>query len=205
MADIPPMSSHQLEVCKQLTPMGKRLFRFIEFDDDEVLLAEIRKHVIGLIFIWLTGGFITIVLVLATMFLAVNTDTVGTLGVSSGESFQGAVMAIGLILGFFSIVVTLITSILYSSSAIFVTNEKIAEVTYVSLFHRRVIQLSIGNVEDATVVQRGILPHLFHYGSLLVETAGETKNPDFTFVPDPNRNSRIIIQAHEEYVEKHGN
>ena len=85
------------------------------------------------------------------------------------------------------------------------TDQKIAQVMYISLFNRKILQLGMGNVQDVNVSQKGILAHIFDYGSLIIETAGEMENPAFTYVPDPSTNSQIIIQAHQEYVEKHGN
>lgn len=202
------MSPHRLEACKQLTPTGARLFKYVEFDDDEELLKEVHKHPIGLIFIWLTGGLITAAIALVSIFLASQTDGASTSLGSAGtnnDTLRAIILLTGLLLGLASLVVTIITAILYESSRVFITNEKMAEVIYVSILNRRVTQLGVGNVEDVTVVQRGLLPRLFHYGSLQVETAGETNAPDFTYVPQPNEIAQIIVQAHETYVEKFGN
>lgn len=200
------MSPHKLEACKQLSPLGQRLFKYVEFDDDEEILAEVHKHPIGLIFIWLTGGFITATIVLVALLLTSgNLLTNLNLGNDSNGTFRALILLGALLFGGLAFVMTAITAFLYRSSTVFITSEKMAEVVYVSLFNRRVTQLGIGNVEDVTVVQRGVLPRIFHYGNLLVETAGETNAPDFTYVPGPNRISQIIIQAHEAYVEKFGN
>ncbi len=201
------MSRHRAEASARLSPIGRRLFRFIEFDDDEELLAEIRKHPIGLVFIVVTGVFIAVVLLIATMLLAFGLNGSGLEFGDGGGSgtLRAIVVSLGVILAVFAIVAMIISIILYRSSVVYVTNEKLAEVVYVSLFNRRIMQLGIGNVEDVTVIQKGILPHIFNYGNLIVETAGEIANPAFTFVPHPHENSQIIIEAHEEYVKKYGN
>jgi hypothetical protein len=200
------MSPHKAEACARLSPIGQRLFRFIEFDDNEELLAEIRKHPLGLFFVVATGMVISLLIGVATVALALNLGKLGV-GTVEGTGFlaRNIMVALGLLLAAFGIVATVVGAIIYRSSVVFITNEKIAEVVYRSIFNRRIMQLGIGNVEDVTVFQKGILPRLFDYGNMVVETAGELKNPAFTYVPIPQTNSRIIIEAHEEYVQKYGN
>lgn len=198
------MSPHKAAVCKTLSPAGQRVFPLVEFDEDEQMLTEVRKHVIGLIFIWLTGLFITAVIVIAISWFAMSLDGLG-FEIDNGETIKAILVGIALLLGVLSLVATLITSLIYRSNVVFVTNEKIAEVLYMSIFNRRVKQLGIGNVEDVTVIQKGILPRIFNYGSLVVQTAGEAENPTFTYVPRPDYVSRIMIEAHEHYVQQYGN
>ena len=199
------MSAHKAEVCATLSPMGQRLFRFIEFDDDEELIAEIRKHPIGLIFIIVTGVFITLAIIAGTSLLAYNLDSLGLGSVDGSSMLKSIILGIGIVLGLLGLLMTIITAVLYVSNVVFLTNEKLAEVVYISLFNRQIMQLGIGNVEDVMVKQKGILPRIFNYGSLIVETAGEIRNADFTYVPNPNMHGPQIVEAHEKYVEKYGN
>lgn len=197
------MSAHKEEVRRQLSPMGQKLFRFVEFDDSEQMLAEIRKHPIGLVFTVATGVFISFTIIIGLIVLALNLESLGfTL---DNTLARDLLVGLALVLGSFGIIATFIAAVLYTSNVVFVTNQKIAQVMYISLFNRKILQLGMGNVEDVNVSQKGILAHIFDYGSLVIETAGEMENPAFTYVPDPNTNSQIIIQAHQEYVEKHGN
>jgi len=200
------MSQHRAEASARLSPIGRRLFKFIEFDDDEELLVEIRKHPIGLVFIIITGLLIATVLLVATMLLAFGLDGFGLdIGEGGTGPLRGIIVGLGIVLSLFAILGMIISIILYRSNVVYITNEKIAEVMYVSLLNRRVMQLGIGNVEDVTVIQKGILPRIFNYANLIVETAGEIANPAFTFVPTPHENSNVIIEAHEGYVKRYGN
>jgi uncharacterized membrane protein YdbT with pleckstrin-like domain len=113
----------------------------------------------------------------------------------------GIIIAIVAVLVISMFVGTVIAAFIYKSSTIFVTSDKISEVVYKSIFNRVVTQSGIGNIQDVTVTQKGVLPRLFHYGNLLIETAGETVSPQFTYVPHPHSISRTVIQAHEDYVE----
>jgi hypothetical protein len=199
------MTPHKAEACARLSPIGQRLFRFIEFDDNEELITEIRKHPLGLFFIWVMGLFIAAAIIAATSLLALKLGDMGLGTIDGSGTIKTIIVGLGLLLGAFSVVMTVISSFIYKSSVIFVTNEKIAEVVYTSIFNRRIWQLGIGNVEDATVTQKGILPRLFNYGGIVIETAGEATNPAFAYVPRPNDYSQVIIRAHEQYVEKYGN
>lgn len=198
--------SNRLQTTARLSPMGRKLFKFIEFDKDEKLLLEVRKHPIGLFFIVVLGFGISFVIMIASAFFAqaINGGLLDGAGVAS-TSLRNIMLILGLILSILGIIMTGIIGMLYVRDVIFITDQKIAEVVYVSLFNRRTIQLNIGKVEDVAVAQVGVFPRIFKYGSLLIETAGETKNPEFPYVPDPYTVSQVIIQAHEEYVEKYGN
>ncbi|MCW1908825.1 MAG: PH domain-containing protein [Candidatus Saccharibacteria bacterium] len=198
------MSEHQLQEASHLSGIAKRLFKYIEFDDDEMMIREVRKHPIGLLFTWITGIFVLFVIMGITFFLSSQVKNVDSVNDSNG-AIQTIILFVGLVLSLLSVVATAISAWLYTSNVLYVTSEKIAEVRYLSIFNRRVTQLNIGKVEDLTVNQRGILPRIFNYGNILIETAGETTNPDFTYVPMPNDVSKSILQAHENYVEKYGN
>jgi hypothetical protein len=45
------------------------------------------------------------------------------------------------------------------------------------------------------------VPHLFNYGTLRVETAGEQSNFNFIYCPRPNAVAKLILEARERYVE----
>lgn len=195
------------ETASKLSGVGKRYFKLIEFDKDEQLICEIRKHPIGLFFIYFTG--IAIAIIMAIIFGVIGFTGVlpsileGT-DVGSG-SVQAVIAFVGLLFLVGIVVVMIIQAILYENNVIFVTSEKIAQVLYINLFNRKISQLSIGDVQDVTVTQKGILAHIFNYGVLVIETAGEQQNYTFTFVPDPYRYSKAIVGTHERNLKLFGN
>lgn len=205
MIDNADTKDHRAQAAKRLSPVGRQLFKYIEFDENEELLAEIRKHPIGAVFIFFTGIFIAAFLLFALIALSASLNTLGLESGDGDSVIKVILIAAGLVLAAIGLLVTAITLSLYRRNVVYVTNEKIAQVTYKSIFHREVVQLGVGKIEDVTVTQRGILPHLFNYGTLLIETAGELPNCSFAYVPKPHDNSHIIIEAHEAYVEKYGN
>ena len=98
-----------------------------------------------------------------------------------------------------------ISAILFTNNVIYVTSEKLAQVLYITLFNRKISQLSIGDVQDVTVTQKGILAHMFNFGTLVIETAGEQQNYTFTYIPDPYKHSKLIVGSHERNLVEFGN
>ncbi len=189
----------------QLSSSAKQAFRLIEFDSDETLLYEVRKHWFGLFLIYAVGTFISLVLIVVAMGAAVMTEEsdFGT-GVSL-TSLQMPVILICFIMAILAAVGTAIGAFLYRSNVILVTSEKLAQLLNITLFNRKISQLSIGDVQDVSVHQKGIFPHLFKYGTIVIETAGEQQNYTFTFTPFPYETAKVIVGAHEENLKLHGN
>jgi uncharacterized membrane protein YdbT with pleckstrin-like domain len=86
-----------------------------------------------------------------------------------------------------------------------VTTDSITQITQNGLFGRQVAQLSMDNLEDVTVTQDGIIPHMFNFGTLKVETAGERAKFQFPYCPDPNMHARKILEVHEHFLEERRN
>lgn len=187
-----------------LSAMGKRFFGLIEFDDDEELLLEIRKHPFGLFLILFSGTFVAFATLVATIGL-VSSGILEEFGFGVGGSVESIIALLGLTGAVVIGILTLIFAQLYRSNVVFITDEKIAQVLYITIFNRKISQLNIGDVQDVTVTQQGIFAHLFNYGTLVIETAGEQQNYTFSFVPKPYPVSKVLIGAHEANLKLHGN
>ncbi|MBA3758477.1 PH domain-containing protein [Candidatus Saccharibacteria bacterium] len=190
---------------QNLSTRAKSFFNMIEFDDNEELVWEIRKDPFGLFLIYFTGAAISAVIfsVLVLGALLFDTDFLG-LGIELG-SLRPIIIAIGFFLTVFSLVGTAIGAYLYQSNVVLITSEKVAQLLYKTIFDRKISQLSIGDVQDVTVTQKGVLARIFKYGTLVIETAGEQANYNFTFTPDPYETAKAIVGAHEENLKKYGN
>jgi hypothetical protein len=190
---------------QKLSHEGRKYFDLIEFDADEELVTEIRKDPVGLVMIFVTGLFVGLAIIIITA-IVVNMDLNDLLQSTNAAGNLKAIMTgLSFVLLVGTLIITLIAAYLYRSNVIFVTSEKIAQVLYTSLFHRKISQLSIGDVQDVTVTQNGILAHFFNYGTLVIETAGEQQNYTFSYVPDPYQTSKQIVGSHEFNLRKFGN
>ncbi len=190
---------------EELSARAKRFFDMIEFDENEVLVSEIRKHPFGLLIIYFSGAAISAIiftfLVLGPILF--TRDFLG-LGIELG-ALRPIIIGIGFLLTVGGLVGTAIGAYLYQANVVLVTSEKIAQLLYTSLFDRKISQLSIGDVQDVSVQQKGIFARLFNYGTLVVETAGEQNNYVFTYTPKPYETSKSIVNSHEENLKAYGN
>lgn len=189
-----------------LSGAGKTLFNNIEFDKEEQLLAEIRKHPVGEFFIFFIGSVFIIILSIIFFIMPSVLDGEGLSTVGVNQSTVALIAAmLGLLIVGGTIVVTIIRAYLYKSNVMLVTSEKVAQVLNPTLFKRKISQLSIGDVQDVTIKQDGFLPRFFNYGTIVIETAGEQENYTYSFAPDPYGKSKIIVGAHEENLKLYGN
>lgn len=185
----------------RLSHVGKRFFKLIEFDDKEELLLEVRKHPFGLFVIVLTSALIAATVIVATFILA-SSSFLSDINLDGGRKY---IALTGFILAVLVFLVTAIFAELYRSDVVYITNEKIAQVLYITLFNRKISQLNIGDVQDVTVTQKGVFARLFNFGTLVIETAGEQQNYTFTYVPHPSQAGRVIIESHEANAKLYGN
>lgn len=204
MHESPEELKNRQQAMGRLSREGKKFFKFIEFDAKEELVMEIRKHPFGLFLILLSGAFV--ILALFATLVAIGTFNFGEeLGVEQLNTYRPVAAIIMFLILLGTAIMTFIGAFLYISNVIYVTSEKIAQVLYLSLFNRKISQLSIGDVQDVTVSQKGIFAHFFGYGTLVIETAGEQQNYTFSYVPDPYTAARQIVGSHERNLELHGN
>ncbi|MCA9332046.1 PH domain-containing protein [Candidatus Saccharibacteria bacterium] len=190
----------------QLSSSAKQAFRLIEFDKDEVLLCEVRKHWFGLFLVYAVGTFVSVVLIMVAVgsaFLGgeASADTIGL----SFSAIQMPIILLCFVSALLAAVGTAVGAFLYKSNVVLVTSEKLVQLLNITLFNRKISQLSIGDVQDVTVQQDGIFPHLFKYGTIVIETAGEQQNYRFTYTPFPYETAKMIVSSHEENLKLHGN
>ena len=62
----------------------------------------------------------------------------------------------------------------------------------------------MANIEDVTASQTGILPTIFNYGTLHIETAGEQNNFIFLYCPNPNAYAKALLDARLNFITDHG-
>lgn len=190
---------------QDLSTRAKKFFDMIEFDANEQLIWEIRKHSFGLFLVYFTGLIITsVIFIFLVLFPSLFTRNFMGLGIELG-TLRPILIALGFLLTTFSLIGTAIGAYLYQANVVIVTSEKIAQLLYTTLFDRKISQLSIGDVQDVSVQQKGIFARIFNYGTLIVETAGEQNNYIFTFTPQPYETAKSIVGSHEENLKAYGN
>lgn len=163
----------------------------------ESVVSEIKKHPVGAMFIFIAGLLISFSVIGASIlifsFLKTNTeDSINKLAPLS--------IAVGLIVAFIVLAVSLVNVYLYNQNKLILTTEKIAQIQYTTIVDRKVVQLSIDRLQDVSVSQVGVFPRIFKYGTVIIDTAGEQEDCIFSYAPDPYELSRVIMEQHEKSV-----
>jgi uncharacterized membrane protein YdbT with pleckstrin-like domain len=77
----------------------------------------------------------------------------------------------------------------------FITDKRIIDIQQEGFFSRKVSEQYLDRVQDVSSEVSGIIPTIFRYGSVKVQTAGE--HPQFIFedVPNPEEIRRLIMSS----------
>lgn len=79
-----------------------------------------------------------------------------------------------------------------------VTNERVVDIDQFGLFNRRIDELNLDQVEDASSHVKGILGTIFNFGVVEVQTAGTARNFFLEDVPDPAKVAQKILSLSEK-------
>lgn len=189
------MNPQQQPQPQQPQPDPSKLHPMVVMQPGEQVLLELKRHPYGIIGMYIGGGFaITIIAALAVA-LVPNLQT--QYNVQNIELW--AYLLLGIISLGVAVALWIATSVYWQNRWI-VTTDSITQITQNSLLGRQVSQLSMDNLEDVTVQQDGAMAHMFNFGTLRVETAGERSKFFFVYCPNPNEQARKILEAHEAFV-----
>lgn len=73
------------------------------------------------------------------------------------------------------------------------TDRRIVDIDFFGLFHRRISQTHLTNVQDITFSKAGILQNFLDFGDMELQTAGTLANFEFRNIPDPETNQKHIL------------
>jgi len=85
-----------------------------------------------------------------------------------------------------------------------VTDDRILNVEQHGLFSRTISELDLAKVQDVTSEVNGVLPFVFNYGSVHVQTAGEVGRFVFEQIPRPHEIRKNILDLVEADRKKQG-
>lgn len=159
----------------------------------EKTLSEIKRHPIGLIVNFIGAGVVILSIVAITIYgfpFISDTDT-------TNLKFWSGTIAVLLIA--LTLIYTYILTRIYNANRWIVTTDSVTQVTQNGLFGSQTSQLPMGNLEDVTVDQHGVLAHMFGFGTLKAQTAGEDSKFTFVYCPNPTKQAQIILGARETF------
>ena len=161
---------------------------------NEVTMFQVRRHPIGLLGIHIIAG--VMLLVIAIILFAIVPHFLKDVATSKvyGLGTLLFIVIAAITFGFLAI-----THKVYWGNSWILTSDSLTQVLQVSLFSKQSSQLSLGNLEDVTAEQNGIMAQIFHFGILKVETAGEHSKFTFPFCPNPEYYAQQILAAREAF------
>jgi len=101
----------------------------------------------------------------------------------------------------FSVSYLLVNFILWYFTISIVTTERIVDIDFINLLHKKVAETRLTKVEDVTQRTGGFFEAFFDYGNVYVQTAGQEPVFLFQSVPKPQQIVRIINQLLEREEE----
>lgn len=169
----------------------------LQLDADEHVLYTVKRSLFGVVH-YMFAGFVGILLLLGALFYVGKYRGVPSLDISPGWAVLASVLVFAVVeLAVYIMVAT------YFNNKLTVTDQSVVQRLQFTPLNFKTSQLGLGNIEDVTYTSNGLLPSLFNFGTIHIETAGEQVNFIFTFTKDPREAVRIIIEAKEEFLEKH--
>lgn len=162
----------------------------------ERTICEIRRHPIGVLGIYVATGLLLVITAVLAFIVAPHFVHDASGGSGSATKYGALIF---LVVAVVSLVFAFVSNKVYWGNSWILTSDSITQISQTSLFHRESSQLSLGNLEDVTAEQNGVLTHMLNYGLLRVETAGERSKFVFLYCPNPNYYAQQVLSARENF------
>ncbi|MBP9812949.1 PH domain-containing protein [Candidatus Nomurabacteria bacterium] len=161
--------------------------------DDEHIIAIAYQHPVGIIVMYVAAFacFVVAMFIISSLLPSVFNDSATAYGLVTFFALIAAVI-LGIILA--------VGTFVYKQSSLTVTDRNVIQVLQQGIFNRKISQISLANVEDVTSHQKGFFANAFNFGVIKIETAGEQANFNFTYCPDCNKMSKVILDAKDEFL-----
>lgn len=84
-----------------------------------------------------------------------------------------------------------------------ITNKHLVDINFYSLLNSQTTEVEIKDVESTAVSIKGVIPPLFNFGDIVVQTAAETQQITFKRVPLPYQVADRISDLSEKVRHAH--
>jgi len=91
----------------------------------------------------------------------------------------------------------------YYLNVYIITNERIIDIRQNGFFSRTISEQRLYRIQDVTSETKGVLPTIFRYGNIYIQTAGETDRFLFEQVPHSDFVRDYIIKLAEDSKNRH--
>jgi hypothetical protein len=191
-----PMKQEVSEDTKKRHDLSARLYPALNLSESEYVIIALRRHPIGLIVPLILGIFL---IAIALTVLGNYPAIVDALSIQGQLSATSAIaipvlLFCGLIgLGMY------ISYYVYVHNRFYLTNESVIQEIQLSLFSQHEQTVSLGNIEDASYFQEGILQQIINYGTIRLSTQGDENTYRFTYASNPKQHLATLNNAVEAF------
>jgi len=196
-SDVPLDKDKEIsDVIKLKHIKSQKVFPELVLNEGDFVISSIHRHMIGL-FAPFTIGVITIALALT---LLLNYDIIANLlGITGAMASPSAIFWPVIIFALFVLLSEYVVYYVFINNKFFLTNDSVIQQTQTGLFSNSEHKISLGNIEDASYKQSGILQQFFNYGSIRLSTEGEETTYQFTYVDNPKECIATLDSAIENF------
>ncbi len=88
----------------------------------------------------------------------------------------------------------------YYLDILILTDKRIIDINQIGLFARDISELRLEKIQDLKIEIIGFIPSLLNFGSLTIQTAGESSEFSIRNIHDPNAIKNLIAERHEALI-----
>ena len=171
---------------------SKKDFPMLTLEDDEYVEYAYKRANVCLMLIMVATGVGVIILLLGFLLVLLSQARLDEMG----KKF----LFIMLFALFASVIIIRIVALkTYRGNRLFITNQRVVQLLMTSLVSSSVNAIDLTGVEDVSFHQDGILPRIFHYGTLRLATVGDETTYTFKYSDispeDMKAISKMITEA----------
>lgn len=193
---IDPIKQEVSQSTQKRHDRSVRLYPELNLSEYEYVIQAVRRHPIGLVIPIFFGVILLVIALIALSSYPAIAETLNLRGALANISS----VAVPLLLFCVLVIIGMyIVYYVYMNNKFFLTNESVIQEIQVSLFSRHEQTVSLGNIEDASFYQQGIIQQLFDYGSIRLSTEGEETTYRFTYVARPKEHIAVLNNAVEAF------
>jgi hypothetical protein len=173
-------------------------YDLVNLQKGEEIIFKVKRHPVGVFYVTLISIFLLLLFVFLIFYELPKILNQETVHLSLIVAAIGLICLTGLVYVF-----NYFYSKIYFGNGWILTSDSLTQISQQSMFRKQSSQLSLANLQDVTAEQNGFLTHIFNYGTVKCVTAGEAKNFDLSYCPDPKYYAKQILNAKEEFVQVH--
>lgn len=161
---------------------SKQHYPGLNLSEGEYVIAEVRRHKIGLLIPFALGSLAVIILLAGLLNYNLAVEMFNLTGVLANSLVGSLLIILGI-----SLVCLFVyfNYFVYTSNKFYLTNESVIEHLQIGLFNRREQTITLGSIEDASYTKSSLLEELVDFGSIRLSTVGDETTYRFKYVAKP--------------------